>query len=486
MNRKLRRLAIVLALLNPQLLAAADASNTAEADRWTVVEVGSVGDLSVRLRVLKRASIELEDWMVLEFDNRGTDAVEIADANFSVDLKCGDVKTMSVSGYRTELFPLPEELDNPVRARWLRAKSVTGTRELSDLCAARLELPPESGFRVKARVKLRFDFKKMGRLSYASPPEGIEIDWQYPDESGLDFARTRLKTLLGTKSLLCGNECLRILTYLRQPAIRQGVSVTDILESVRIHPDRQFLLDHLELHHPGDPEVISYFETRLKYGDRSVIEALPRYMSASWSPTYVEPLFDLYQRLSRKIEELDDHDDDGGYARQRGLLHYLIHVFNGYSRSHSPDYNKPFTPEISERLSDAIQRQARYLNVKPSELPLDDRWLWRDEIEILGQTRDKKMIPRLRLLLDDKTVINELLDGLDAGGTIRPLRACDVAARAIIQILDGHVPDRRVQFPDETILAIESSKRSELVEQINRGHDHVILALKQRLAELDK
>ena len=70
-------------------VSGADDANKAN-NRWLMVDVARVGQVVARLRVLRKASIDKEKWIVMEFDNQGTSPVELLTAQYNIIADCAD------------------------------------------------------------------------------------------------------------------------------------------------------------------------------------------------------------------------------------------------------------------------------------------------------------------------------------------------------------------------------------------------------------
>ena len=64
------------------ILTLSGATIADEMDAWQVIEAGRSGELTVRFRVKRAASLADKDWIAIEFDNQGDEDIELESASY--------------------------------------------------------------------------------------------------------------------------------------------------------------------------------------------------------------------------------------------------------------------------------------------------------------------------------------------------------------------------------------------------------------------
>jgi hypothetical protein len=287
----------------------------------------------------------------------------------------------------------------------------------------------------------------------------FQFEWLYPDAAGIKRMCGRLKSFLARPNDKFDH--LAILgALLRVPEVAQSASGQELLAALENHHGQfsggDTILAYLGEHRAADPVVVGDFQRRLNAGDPLVVVRLMRAWKM-WSPTFAEPLLQIYEQ-----DPLNNSD--------------AIKIFAWHSQG------KPADPAIARRLSTAWLKVARRIGQKPSELPLVELSEWSREVMMLGETRDLLMIPRLQVLLDDKTALCDetqfhyFIGGDD--GSIPLTRVCHVALEAILTILDGI--DLRVSHYSYIFFGGEDRKTR--LKTAIKERDKAIVVLKRRLA----
>lgn len=163
-----------------------------------MVELVTVDDLSVRLRVKSSASLADEKWIVLEFENRGAKAVTIDDATYRLESRGFDVATgeLQYSGGLGQggTFDLFGSNSSPIAIE-------PGTTEIwkhpSDYASALVNRQKQA---VTIRVDVHFSLTLQDRRRFRFKPrtdgEGdVSFTWHKLDDADVDRARSRLKDL---------------------------------------------------------------------------------------------------------------------------------------------------------------------------------------------------------------------------------------------------------------------------------------------------
>lgn len=422
-----------------------------------VVDLGRAGDLTVRLRVRRAASIADAEWLAFEFENHGTEPIVLVFPSYSTAADRCDPQTGAVlvsgsmaSGNAFDLF----------QQAWsgLRAVPITiapGLQRIAEhptlYSAALLGLAPRDGYRIEAR--LHFSTEVAGHDKVATPTEGVrfEFDWVHPGEEGLAVARARLTELLAqpTQSVQRNYFASALLAI---PEVGGVLSVDELLAAIERQAGalsvRDQLVRYLDARSPTDPKVLAYYRARLVPTDERVLDELAR-APRIWDESFVEPIVTMFEASPRR----------------QGKALSVLHAHGRPQRD----------PAIARRLSTAL------LTTDPLARPELDQ-VWSFGVRALGLTGDERMVALLRPFLDaDARVVPKRSIGRaipPAGSILEPARACDCALDAILTLLDG---DAAGAYPagarwgwsvpvnrhDDALLAIRDEMIRELKQRLD-------------------
>jgi len=396
--------------------------------RWKSVEVLALDGLGVRLLYRSRAALSDEEWMRLEFSNRGDQPIPIGNVNYRIESKRftpdGNTPIASgglASGNTHDLFPLAWET-TPVWDIVLSPGTVyTVAEHPSRSSSALLGLSPEDGLLVKATLYLSLQSEGGGRRS--SPTEGIpfSFQWQYPDANGFLHMQQRLNSLLQepeSEAYHCHAYILGVLLGI--PEVSCHLSHNDVFAAIDRRSGgfdgREELVKYLQRNDFDRQQIVDFYLSRLRNMDTRVCRDLRR-SHAVWDVAFIEPLVIMHEtdRRSppfRALSVLAGHDDD--WKNDRAITHRLSAVL--------------------------LERYGKFLTQTPGEL-IQAKGLerWASRARDLSSTRDIDVLPLLVPLLDCKEHVLDprWADANRLGDLPKPYRACDVALEAILRILDG-------------------------------------------------
>lgn len=406
--------------------ATAPATGPATEASWQTVEVLHADSLTVRLRVLDRATLADEQWLGLQFDNTGDKAIRIRSAQYYTHYEQSNLRTGTpwrsgslASGNDYDLFPAAWET-TPVSPILIPRGVRRIIAQPSDYSSALLGLPLQDGTLVRAHIHLSVDVEGMGSFSTPTGGVGFQFEWVYPDKSGFASMRSRLRKLLESPERRA--EHVYILgALLSVPGVGDDMPVETILSALNARREnmdgRDRLVSWAAEHFPKDPKVLEYYRRRLQAQDTRAVEDLVR-APAIWAPDFISPLLAACERA--------DH----------GIPLAWLKVLS----AHRGDW--PRDTKIPARLSASVLRNSHLLSRKPDEVRGPDlAGRWRFEAQALALTGDSAVIPLLRPFLDDKERVLDLR--LWAPPLIfpqvPPLRVCDVALESILTILGDDV-----------------------------------------------
>ena len=452
MNALLRTISLlVLCELNA---LAADTLND-----WKSVEIGKAGELTVRLRVKPSASLADEEWLAIEFENHGKSDIKIDMAQYRIESERSNLETgIFVSsgslahGNAHDLFP--DAWDTvPIAERVVPPGVYRMIDHPSLYSSALLGLPPGDGCLVKAQVfvDLRINHERVKLEA-----KKFEFQWLYPDAKGFDAMRLRLLHLLANPRNAVQHAYI-LYTLLAVPELAQAASAQQLLAAIEPRVEafsgRQYVLEHLNNQYAGESAVVEYFFSRIVDTDTLITEDL-RSVPKVWDSRFLPAL------LNRFDVRHDSVSDVFVILRQQG----------------TPQRAET---QIASRLSNAL---LRFGWIEPGETYVPSVLAY--QISLMGHTCDRNMIPRLMPYLDDKTqTIDVTQPGLSLDIRLPPLRVCDNALEAILEILDGS-PGKGYKDAGFKFSSVRGARPQDVAE-ITEMRDKMITTVKQRLAELN-
>jgi hypothetical protein len=435
-----------------------------EFEGWQSVEIGQRGDLTVRLRVMRQATLAEKNWLAIEFENRGDRDIELVHPKYGIRYEAYDLKTGALwqsgslaSGNEGDLFPQHRAITS---GRSLVAKHSTWrvVDHPSFVSAALLGLPLQDGLLIKADLFAQVEVKDEGVAVDSSRHCRFEFRWLDPDEAGFERMRSRLNDLFdNAQGDLQSAYTLHAL--LKIPAVARIVSAQQTLAALNryVHPywGRAYLLEHLNEHFASDSAVVDRFRQRLAARDKTVIEDL-RKTPRIWDRSFLDLLIERFK---------------ADPASSRAILDILA--------QHGAPQDSD--EQLAQRLSGALLKQPAFqaTNRRKGREP-DDVEAWRvmDCLELLGKTRDQALIPLIAPYLDDEARgLNPRFLALITA--MPPLRVCDAALVAILTILDGDAKAAAVPLPGgKPIVRTSIDEREQAADQ---HRDKLIEQLKRRL-----
>jgi hypothetical protein len=411
-----------LPLLVTALVGCASPAEKPPANDWHETVLLKEKDLTVRLKVLARASLAETGWMVLEFENRGEKPLTVEDAHYWITAAYGPLGTGQdavsgslASGNTYDLFP-DACATTPVSPIVLPpGKTYRAVEQPSDYSAALLGLPPPPGRSVRGRAFVAVSLNDRRELR-AAEPAGVPFafDWLHPDDAGFKAMQARLGRLLRSPENRPHHAYL-LETYLGIPQVAQVATVDELVTALdrrrKAFEGRPAVAALLAKRFSNDPAVTAYFRRGLKDGDTIVLDDLRH--TALWERSDVKPLVHLYEL------------DPAKYSGALGLLH-----------KYRDDWIKD--DEIVRRLTAVVRQQHPVLRQDVRRLEPDGLGDWAEAVNSLSMTGDPSAVALLRPALDDKRSFRSSRQLAMPGGVrLPPLRVCDVALDAILTLLDG-------------------------------------------------
>jgi hypothetical protein len=409
-------------LLVAALVAGGPLADKAPAAVWRETVLLQEKDLTVRLKVLARASLADPEWLALEFENKGPRPLTVTNAHYRMTAEYRHRGTDQVAGSGSLASGNPYDLfphawaTTPVSPIVLPpGKTYRAVEQPSDYSAALLGLPPPGGLSVRGRVFISVDLRD-GRHLRPAEAAGLPFafDWTYPTDGGFKALRARLVRLLRSPQNRAYHAYL-LGAYLRIPQVARAATADELVTALarRRGPfeGRAEVAAYVAKHFRNAPAVAAYYRQRLKDGDVVVLADLRH--AALWDRAHVEPLVRLYE------------SDPMKYHETLGVLH-----------QYRGDWIKDGA--IVRRLSAVVRRAYPALGQDVRRLEKDGLESWADAIMRLSMTGDRSALVLLRPALDDKRAFRSTKHLSMLGGAhVPPLRVCDVALEATLTLLDG-------------------------------------------------
>jgi hypothetical protein len=458
--------------------------------KWQTIEVGNVGNVTVRLKVLSPATLADAEWMMLEFFNSGR-PVRVKSAHYRIESErygLADSKPVRsgslASGNDYDLFPDAWKT-TPVGEVLIPRYCYRVVEQLSRYSSALLALAPPDGLLVKASIFLDLELENGSRLQLPDAGVPFQFEWRYPDEEGFARMRKRLVELLKkpeSEAHKCHGYILE--TLLGISAVSKDIPFEELLTAIDRRSGgfdgRECLVKHLDTVGSRRREVVDYYLVRLQKLDIRVCDDLAR-VPAFWDESFIEPLVTMHEQEKK--------------APPFRALHVLS--------MHSDDWKD--RQDIPKRLSAVLlNRFGHILKLKPEDFAAarkDELSLaaWAGFADDLGRTRDTGVLPLLRPFLDCRTQVLDPKTCFSAlPGEMPPaFRACDCALDAILLLLDGNVNKAysAAGFREKIAAARVKNRASTggrdfgtwfgvSVEQIAEWRDEMILTLKKRFDDI--
>ncbi|TET33936.1 MAG: hypothetical protein E3J72_15605 [Planctomycetota bacterium] len=447
---------IIILLIAPQVFSEEQNINT--------IEVLTAGQLTIRLLVKKKANLSDENWLQIEFENKGETPINIQHASYWIGSKRFNLKTGKQvttgnlgTGSTFDFFPHCWDQDKAAD-RIINKGKYRASQQISDRSA--LALPPKEGLLVKADLHIWLELKNGTEIKTPGKGTSFEFEWHYPDEQGFAKMKRRFKHIL-KNPLRWQHSCI-LYAYFKIPEVAGSVTVDDLLDALRVREncvDRQGTMRFINEHHPGDEKVIRFFMEGLEKLDSDIARTLYGRGSKIWHSDFVKPLLKIYEKRS-----------DPWVLR---LLH-----------RHCDDW--PEDLNVAEKLSGIIIGKRKCLTKKPQELDEKELRGWASAARSLGHSSDPKVIKYLTPFLKSKVLLYEpRFFGLLLGERLPALRACDVAMEVIFMIRKEDI-DKAYKEAGYDHVKIMKDYRSDYKKafiEMNRIRDKMIGNLLKNLQE---
>ncbi len=450
-------LVVVAAVGQLNTVAAAE-----ELQNWQSIEVGRHGELTVRLRVKRQATLADEKWMAIEFENRGDKQIELENPNYRIDSVRHDLKTGKAyssgglaSGNPYDLFPQAWKT-TPVSPTVVKPGVYRMFDHPSLYSSAILSLPNRDGWLVKAEVFMRVKVKNEDLQFDSAKGHKLEFRWLYPDEAGFDKMRARLKHLLANPRDYVQHAYI-LHALLENPEVARATSAKELLAAMdrRTHAfsGRNYIVEHLSKNYADDALVAEHFRGRLVTGDKLILDDMIR-GSKIWNMTFLQPLIERFERDSSSPWK-------------------IFVILNQHGRP------QKFDAKLAQQLSTALLSHGWLKELEPGQTREPSAVA--GSLKLMGDTHDRKVIPKLMPYLADAAPTHDpRFSSALRLGRLPPLRVSDSALETILTILDGN-PEPAYKRAGYEFTNGDLAARVKAVTEVR---DKMTVTLKKRLAKL--
>jgi hypothetical protein len=414
-------------------VASAADDKAEKSSNWQTIEVLDDKECTVRLRILRKASLADVDWMRVEVENTGKKPLAVDFLDYQIESNTYDLKTNALRSSGGLAQRQYSNFSIDASRTWTEPSEFC-----SDYSATLLGLPSRDGWRVRAKMHFRISLKDGRELKTpqskvkGDPWEGVPFtfDWLYPTEAGFEAMRVRLKKLLQNPKYEFNHGYI-LSTYLTVPEVARIASREDLLAALTPRlgsvDGRDAVLGNLLQRYANDPVVKSYFHERLKAGDYYAVNDVGA--EVIWDKTFIKPMVRLLQ------------SDYSKYQRALEVLHY-----------HRADWKSD--KALPRQLSNVVRGAYPELENKEVDLSSPHFLRWRMGVEALAMTGDHEAIRLLSPALDNK---QQLFTGLgihtETRARHKSMRICDAALDSILTILDGKPDDAYAKAGVDEMLA---------------------------------
>ncbi|MEO1409368.1 MAG: hypothetical protein AAFW73_05765 [Bacteroidota bacterium] len=374
-------------------------------------------DLALRLYVAETAHPLQADWLALELDNLGTEALRIERALVRIELRAYQRGQQSPFLNQTIQLAEPTALFGQRGGTALATGQYPSSPTLCSLVGAALGFPPDGDWQVKAWLHL--DLQLRGAASTDTRFEWAELEWNMnwraPEAVALHRAEGQLVDLLHHPGQgRARAERVRLL--LQNPQLRSANSPEYLLNALRLRahrsPERHVLVDYLHRHYATREVVVQHFRRQLHQKDFLALQDL-REAPAVWSTQFLEPLIGWFQ--------------SGNSAALVQIMETL------YAHRHQwinqPGIATIFSDLLLYRYVDLLDKQ---------HYELDDRQLlqWCSAARLLGQTGNPELRERFCPFLSCQKTWpeSEVCFPAAAPELYPPESVADLALEALLQL----------------------------------------------------
>lgn len=399
---------------------------------WRMVTFGKIGSLEARLKIRTRASLAHPTCVYLEVVNRGTEAIKVIRTPCRLDLIVLRPKTEKEretwkSFLWTDANLFAEVPENPGSGGPVKPILVLpGESRVSSVPlfdGTRLGWPSEEGLVVQGFLKISLEVD--GTAGFSAEPR-FTMDWLVPDTEEVKSMQDEVRGLLRqTLVVSFARYSTRLKTLLSLSEVAAGIPMMEILTSLD-HVDSQnyglktAVITYLNAQFSGDVGVKAYFLERLRNRSFEALGYFGNGFLKVWHPEFTEPIITMYE------------------VNPAGL-YWVFHLL----MNHRADWvdHKP----LAFRFYSAVIQGYPELRLAPTLLKVESNLAaWKIGVGLLLQLGMKDGIKTLEPFTACELIAEEHQEtplGMVLPARITPLRVCDLALHAILELSGEDVCD---------------------------------------------
>jgi len=421
---------------------------------WKTYPLASHGKLTVNLRVRPEATLADEQWIAIEFVNRGGSPIVVEEARYTIDSSYVDFlrgdapgRECLVGGNTGSLFPEAWE-KSPPGPNLIPLGTYRVVEQPSSFASGQLGLAPKRGKRVKATIRLELVLDDGTKVTTKPQPTPFEFTWLRPDADGFERMRGRLKHLVANPQFRAYHSKI-VGRLLRIDDVSRDLTLPEVLAGLEKYggmiTGRETLARFADRRFPNDPALVASLEERLRSRDRTVLHDLT-HMPNTWDDKLLDPL-------------LANSEADGANWR---LVLKVLELHGSPQKSNAA---------IARRLSRAIVDSGALSDTSVNAVVKTT-----NALQTLGQTYDRAALKHVKPFLDDKRPAP--VESLARFATHVPaFRVCDEALEAALLLLDGDASPMYPQFEND------GTQFEMVVEKTAKKRDELIAKIKMRIGE---
>jgi hypothetical protein len=437
-------IASLMALLPAATLLADDVAN------WKTYPLASHGKLTVNLRVRPEATLADEQWIAIDFINRGESPIVVKEASYLMkrtDRDFGGQPSLG-GGNMNSLFPDAYK-SSPPGPLLIPPGTYRVVEQPSSYSSALLGLAPQRGQRITATIQLELVLEDGTAINTKSQPTPFEFKWLRPDEDGFERMRGRLKHLVANPKFRGFHHYYIVGRLLRIDEVSSELTLPEVLAGLEKLGDfltgRDTLARFADRRFPSDPALVASLEERLRRRDRTVLHDM-QYMPNTWNDKLLDPLLAMFEadyrnwRLAMKVLEMHGSPQKSHAAIARRLSRAIV-----------------ASGELNDTSVNAVGKICNAL-------------------QMLGRTHDRAALKHVKPFLDDKRPA-PVESSAKFATRVPAFRVCDRALEAALMLLDG---DASPMYPQ---LENDGTQFEMVVEETTKKRDELIVKVKKRVGE---
>lgn len=387
---------------------------------YKTIEEQSINGVNTKLKIKANPSLNVKNWISLEFENKTKESLIIDNASYAIDCKIynkkgGKLINEGRIAVRSASELLDKSLDSPIPMNNLEPGNNISAAYPSLIGSILLSVPKENKVYVEATLQLNIQLIGQDKFNFNWEEIPFSFEWSRPEPIVFSDLYQHLNQLLDNPEYTTLHH-FELLSLLSVPEVSKGVNVKTLIKGLKKRNGKEdgriAILYYLNDHHSDEKVVLNYYLELLKAKDRTALSEL-NIAPDLWDDRFLEPLIEQYQNSNINS------------------MHEVMNVLYTHQ-------NKWIKKEgISAILSDLIlYKYETIIYEDPSLLSKKELLTVSLLLDMLGKTGNKEIIPVVCPFVDEKERI------LDSGLVLdpnslelpRPMRVCDNALEALMRL----------------------------------------------------